>query len=403
MRFALAVAKRYLFAKKSHQAVNVISAVSVAGVAVGTLALVVVLSVFNGLEDLAHKLYSSFDPDLKISAVAGKTFAPDSALLLRLGDDPAVQAFSLTLEDNVLVRYGEQQEIAVLKGVDGQFAAVTGMDSMMLDGHYRLWVNDNPQALVGSVLAGKLRLNLNFITPINLYAIRNKASRVMQPEEALSRAYIFPSGVFDVDEDINAQYLLAPLAFVSRVLDSQGRASAVEVKLHPSANFADAQQRIETLFGADFSVKNAYQQKEFYFRMLKYEKWIGFMILAFVLLVASFNVVSSVSMLMIEKKSDMGVLQSMGADKQLIGSIFILQGWLIALGGALVGMALGALLCWLQMETGFVPFSTSGSFVVDAYPVALRWTDFAMILVSVVVISLLTIYLPVKFFVKKYL
>ncbi|MDR1666469.1 MAG: ABC transporter permease [Bacteroidales bacterium] len=401
MNFPILVARRYLFAKKSHHAVNVISAVSVVGVAVGTMALVIVLSVFNGLEDLARSLYSTFDPDLKVTAIAGKTFHADPEVLKLLKADPDVSAFSQTMEENVLVRYGAQQEIAVLKGVDAQYYRVTGMDTMMLDGKFQLWANSNPQAVVGAVLAGKLRIGLNFITPMQLYAILNTSSMIASPEEATNSRYIFPSGIFDIDEEINAQYLIVPMEFARDLLNCGDLTGAVEVKLKPGAHHGKAQQRITALFGNAFEVKNAYQQKEFYFRMLQYEKWVGFMILAFVLLVASFNVVGSLSMLIIEKQSDMSVLHGMGAGQSLIGNIFILQGWMIVLAGAVAGMLLGAILCRLQIATGFVPFSGSGSFVVAAYPVALRWQDFGMILLSVVLISLITIYLPVKYFVKK--
>ncbi|MDR2847503.1 MAG: ABC transporter permease [Bacteroidales bacterium] len=401
MNFSLLVARRYLLAKKSHHAVNVISAVSVVGVAVGTLALVVVMSVFNGLEELARSLYSTFDPDLKITAKVGKTFEADPATLKILKADPDVLAYSLTLEETMLVRYDEQQEIAVLKGVDEQYPHVTGIDTMMLDGKFQLRAGDNPQAVVGAILAGKLRIGLNFITPIHLYAVRNVSKAALSPENAVNHAYIFPTGVFNIDEEINAQYLLVPLSFARNLLENDRIASAIEVKLKPDASIAKAQQRIIGLFGDAFEVKDAYQQKAFYFRMLKYEKWVGFMILAFVLLVASFNVVGSLSMLMIEKKNDMNILQNMGADQSLIGRIFIIQGWIIVLAGAFAGMIAGAALCLLQMLTGFVPFSTSGSFVVDAYPVALRATDFVMILLSVTFISLITIYLPVKYFVKR--
>jgi lipoprotein-releasing system permease protein len=402
MNFPILVARRYLFAKKSHHAVNVISAVSVVGVAVGTMALVIVLSVFNGLEELARTLYSTFDPDLKVTAVAGKTFEADPDALKALKADPDVLTFSQTIEENVLVRYAEQQEIAVLKGVDGQYYRVTGMDTMMLDGKFQLWANSNPQAIAGAVLAGKLRLGLNFITPMQLYAILNTSSSIVSsPEEATNSRYIFPSGIFDIDEEINAQYLIVPIEFARDLLDCGNLTGAVEIKFKPGVHSGKVQQRISALFGDAFEVKNAYQQKEFYFRMLQYEKWVGFMILAFVLLVASFNVVGSLSMLMIEKKSDMAVLHGMGAGQSLIGSIFILQGWMIVLAGAVAGMLLGAILCRIQMTTGFVPFSGSGSFVVAAYPVALRWQDFGMILLSVVFISLITIYLPVKYFVKR--
>lgn len=401
MNFPVLVARRYLFARKSHNAVNVISAVSVVGVAVATIAMVIVMSVFNGFENLAKMLYSTFDPDLKITASAGKNFTASPEKLQLLKADPDVLAFSQTIEENVLLRYDEQQEIAVMKGVDDQYRHITGMDTMMLDGIFQLWVNDNPQAVVGAGIAAKLHVGLHFITPIRCYAVRNVSPVSLNPETAISQKYIFPAGIFNIDEEINEQYLLVPLQFARSLLENDSITGAVEVKLKSGTDVENAQKRIAGIFGAGFDVKNTYQQKEFYYRILKYEKWVGFMILAFVLLIASFNVVGSLSMLMIEKKNDMFILQSLGANKQVIEQIFIIQGWMIVMAGALFGLLLGAIICWLQMATGIVSLPGSGTFVIDAYPVALHWQDFMFILCAVVCISFITIYFPVKYFVKK--
>ena len=402
MNFPILVARRYLFAKKSHNAVNVISAVSVVGVAVGAIAMVIVMSVFNGFEELAQKLYSTFDPDLKITASVGKSFVPNPETLRQLKDDPSVLTFSQTLEENVLVRYGEQQEIAILKGVDEQYRYVTGIDTMMLDGKFLLQVNDAPQTIVGAGVAGKLRIGLHFITPLYLYVVRNTASVSLNPENALNQKIIFPAGVFAVDEEIDSQYLLVSLGFIRSLLENDSATGAIEVKLKPGAAAGEVQKRVAKIFGPGFDVKTTYQQKEFYYRILKYEKWVAFMILAFVLLVASFNVVGSLSMLMIEKKNDIFILQSLGATKQLLGRIFIVQGWMIVLSGAVFGMAIGALICWLQIQFGIVSLPGGGSYIIDSYPVALHAGDFAMILVAVTGISILTIYFPVKYFVGKY-
>ncbi len=360
------------------------------------------MSVFNGFEELAKKLYGTFDPDLKITASVGKSFFPDEEKLQRLKADPDVFAFSQTIEENVLVRYGDQQEIAVMKGVDEHYTNVTGIDTMMLDGKFLLRVNDAPQAVVGAGLAGKLHIGLHFITPMHLYVVRSISSVSLNPETALSHLYIFPSGVFAVDEEIDSQYLLVPLEFARDLLENDSITGAIEVKLKPGVNGDEVQKRVAAIFGSDFDVKTTYQQKEFYYRILKYEKWVAFMILAFVLLIASFNVVGSISMLMIEKKSDMFILQSLGSDKQLIGRIFITQGWMIVLSGALAGMLIGALICWLQIKVGIVSLPGGGTYVIDSYPVALHAGDFVMILAAVVCISIVTIYFPVKYFVGKY-
>ena len=402
MNFSILVARRYLFAKKSHNAVNVISAVSVVGVAVGTVALVIVMSVFNGLEDLTRKLYSTFDPDLKITLAVGKYFAADSTKLQLLTSDPDVLTFSQTVEENVLVQYSDREEMAVLKGVDEQYRRVTGIDTMIYEGNFLLWVNETPQAVVGLYMAHKLRVGLNFITPLHFYAVRNMSTISLNPEKALSNRYIFPSGKFTVDEEIDSRYILVPIEFARDLLENDTITSAIEVKLKPGANDAKAQKRVAEIFGDKFDVKTTYQQKELIYKINQAEKFMAFMILTFVLLIASFNVVGSLSMLMIEKKNDMFILQSMGVDKQMFGRIFITQGWMIVLTGAFAGLLLGALLCWLQMEFGFVKITSTGTFIVDSYPVALRWNDFAMILCAVVGVSFLTIYFPVKYFVKKY-
>ncbi len=403
MNFPFLIARRYLFAKKSHNAVNVISAVSVVGVAVGTIALVIVMSVFNGFEDLTRKLYNMFDPDLKITATVGKSFVADPAKLQQLKADPDVLTFSQTIEEYVMVEYGEQQEGAVLKGVDDQYRHVTGVDTMMYEGHFILWEKDTPQAIIGLTMAYKLRVGLNFITPLRFFAVRNTPTVSLNPEKALNQKIIFPSGKFAIDEEIDSKYILVPIEFARSLLENDSITGAIEVKLRPGTDEIKAQKRVAAIFGEKFDVKTSYQQKEVAYKILKSEKFISFMILAFVLLIASFNVFSSLSMLMIEKKSDMFILQSLGTDKQMLSRIFISQGWIIVLAGAFVGLALGAIICWLQIKFGFFKVTDAGTYIIDSYPVALRWRDFVMILIAVVGVSFLTIYFPVKYFVKKYM
>ena len=402
MNFPFLVARRYLFAKKSHNAVNVISAVSVIGVGVGTIALVIVMSVFNGFEELTRQLYSTFDPDLKVTAAAGKSFVADPAKLQLLENDPDVLIFSQTVEENVMVQYGNQQEIAVMKGVDENYRHVTGIDKMIHEGDYELWINDNPLAVVGLTMAYKLRVGLHFFTPLHFWIVRNRPTLSMNPERDLNDMYIFPSGKFAVDEDIDSQYILVPVEFARSLLENESITTAIEIKLKPGANDRRVQSRVAGIFGDEFDVKTTYQQKEFAYKVLKSEKFMAFMILTFVLLIASFNVVGSISMLMIEKKNDMFILQSMGTDRQMLSRIFMMQGWMIVLSGALTGLALGAILCLLQIQFGFFKVTGAGSYIIDAYPVAVKWRDFVMILCAVAGVSFITIYFPVKYFVKKY-
>jgi len=403
MNFSLHIARRYLFAKKSHNAINVISIVSVVGVCVGTIALVIIMSVFNGFEELTKQLYSAFNPDLKITPAVGKSFIPDSAKLQLLLDDPDVLTFSQTIEENVMVEYGRQLELAVLKGVCDQYTRVTGIDARMFDGEFNLWVNDTPQAIVGLTLSLHLRVGLHFITPLRFYVPRNLPTVSLNPETAINQKIIFPSGIFAIDEEIDSRYVFAPIEFVRSLLENDSIIGAIEVKLKPGAVDTRVQQRVAAIFGDEFIVRTTYQQNEFAYKILKSEKFMAFMILSFVLLIASFNVVGSISMLMIGKKNDMFILQTMGADRKMLSNIFMMQGWIIVLSGAFIGLLLGAILCWLQMEFGFVKVTAAGSFIIDAYPVAVRWNDFGMILIAVISVSFLTIYFPVKYFVRKYL
>jgi lipoprotein-releasing system permease protein len=401
MNFPFFIARRYLLAKKSHNAVNVISAVSVVGVAVGAMAMIIIMSVFNGFEKLSGTLFGAFDPDIKITAVKGKNFVVEAGKMKQLEADPGVYAVSQTIEENVLVRYGDQQEIAVLKGVDEQYRQVTGLDTMLWEGEFRLWANDQPQTVVGAGLKAGLRIGLHFITPLHIYAVRNV--NTLNPEEAVKTKYIFPSGVFAIDEEIDSRYLLAPLEFARNLLEKDSvTVGAIEIRVNPGVHTEEVQRRIKNIFGDEFDVKNTYQQKEFYYRILKYEKWVSFMILSFVLLILSFNVVGSLSMLMIEKKDDIFTLQGLGSDRQLIGKIFMFQGWLIVLVGAVTGLLSGVFLCWLQMTVGFVSLPSAGTYIIDAYPVALRGEDIVLVLAAVLCISFLTVYFPVKYFVKKY-
>jgi lipoprotein-releasing system permease protein len=340
---------------------------------------------------------------LKVTVAAGKSFAADSAKLLLLQTDPDVFTFSQTVEENVMVQYGDQQEIAVMKGVDDQYSRVTGMDTMIYEGQFDLWVDDVPHAVAGLTMAYKLKVGLHFVTPLHFWIVRNKPTISLNPEKDLNDKYIYPSGKFAIDEDIDSRYIIVPIEFARSLLDNDTITGAIEIKLKPGANDAKVQQRVSAIFGDGFKVKTTYQQKEFEYKILKSEKFMAFMILSFILLIASFNVVGSLSMLMIEKKNDMFILQSMGTDKQMLSNIFMIQGWMIVMSGAIAGLLLGALLCWLQIGFGFFKVSSSGTYIIDAYPVALRLKDFVMILIAVVVVSFLTIYFPVKYFVKKYI
>ena len=349
MNFPVYIAKRYIFAKKSRNAINIISGISVGGVAIGTMALVIVLSVFNGFDDLIRKLFNTFDPDLKVSIVEGKHFTLEPTVLKNLANIKGVAAFSKVLEDNALLKYGEKQFPATFKGVDEQYLDVNGLDSMIVDGTFKLTDKQGQYAVVGQGLAYNLQIGLKFINPIVVYVPPRNAG-TMTPNQK----FIFPSGIFAVEQEHDVKYMIVPLKFAYELLEDSTILSAIEIKMTKTADQKLVQKNVQQLFGNLFIVKNHYQQNELFYRIMKYEKWTIFMILSFILMVASFNIVGSLSMLIIEKKKDISTFQSIGADRTLISRIFLFEGMMISFFGALLGLILGLTICWLQIGRAHV-------------------------------------------------
>jgi lipoprotein-releasing system permease protein len=399
LNFPVYIAKRYIFAKKSRNAINIISAISVVGVAIGTMALVIVLSVFNGFDDLIRKLFNTFDPDLKVTIVEGKHFTLDPTILKNLANIKGVEAFSKVLEDNALLKYGDKQFPATFKGVDEHYQDVNGMDSMIVDGTFKLTDKHGQYAVVGQGLAYNLQIGLKFINPIIVYVPPRHASIAMTPNQK----FIFPSGIFAVEQEHDVKYMIVPIKFAYELLEDSTILSAIEIKMTKNADQKLVQKEVQKLFGNQFIVKNHYQQNELFYRIMKYEKWTIFMILSFILMVASFNIVGSLSMLIIEKKKDISTFQSIGADRKLIGRIFLFEGMMISFFGALLGLILGLTICWLQVKYGFVKLQGSGSFIIDAYPVSIRMPDIILGFLTVLLIGYLAAWYPVRFIIKKYL
>jgi lipoprotein-releasing system permease protein len=399
MNFPLYIAKRYIFAKKSRNAINIISGISVGGVAIGTMALVIVLSVFNGFDDLIRKLFNTFDPDLKVTIVEGKHFTFNPTVLKNLGNIKGVEAFSKVLEDNALMKYGEKQFPATFKGVDEHYLDVNGLDSMIVDGTFKLTDKHGQYAVVGQGIAYNLQIGLKFINPIIVYVPPRGASMAMTPNQK----FIFPSGIFAVEQEHDVKYMIVPIKFAYELLEDSTILSAIEIKMAKNADQKLVQKEVQKLFGDQFIVKNHYQQNELFYRIMKYEKWTIFMILSFILMVASFNIIGSLSMLIIEKKKDISTFQSIGADRSLISRIFLFEGMMISFFGAVLGLILGLTICWLQVRYGFVKLQGSGSFIIDAYPVSIRMPDIILGFLTVLVIGYLAAWYPVRFIIKKYL
>jgi len=397
------IAKRYLFAKKSRNAINIISGVSVFGVAVGTIALIVVLSVFNGFDDLIKSLYSSFDPEIKITPAEGKTFVPHSASFDTLRQLEGVIFFSEVLEENALLRYGEKQYIATVKGIDEQFSDVTGIDTMIVEGEFSLYKKNRPYAIVGQGIAYYLGMGLNFITPINIYSLKRTGNISVNPEQAINRKYIFPSGVFSIEQEYNTKYILVPIQFARELLQYTDEVSALELRLDPEADPVAVQDRIQSLLGDNYVIQNRNEQNELFYKIMKSEKWAIFFILTFILIVASFNIIGSLTMLILDKKKDIETLRSMGASDGLIKRIFVTEGWLISFSGALIGLLIGSLISWLQAKYGLIKLCGSGSFIIDAYPVVYQFTDVIKVLLTVMFIGFIAAWYPVRFTSKRFI
>lgn len=403
MKLSLYIARRYLFAKKSRNAINVISGVSVAGVTVGTMALIIVLSVFNGLEKMVSSIFNTFDPDIKITAARGKSFVPDSALLVQLTSIDGINGYSLTLEENALLRYGERQYIATIKGVDTCYKSVTSVDSSMWEGEFILTSpNGRPYAIPGLGVSQYLGIRINFITPINIYVPGKSETATLDPENAFNRKFIFPSGIFEVEKEFDSKYVFLPLDFVRELTENEGAVSSIEIKTDLNADAVAVEREVRKVFGENFVVQNRYEQQEIFYKVMKSERLAIFLILTLILIIASFNIIGSLTMLIIEKERDIEILKSLGADNELIRKIFIFEGWLISIIGAIAGLILGFLVCWLQQHFGLIRLQRE-SLIMDAYPVVIKLKDFIIVPATVLLIGYWAAWYPVRYLTRKYL
>ena len=403
MKLSLYIAKRYLFAKKSRNAINVISAISVAGVTVGTMALITILSVFNGLEEMVRSIFSTSDPQVKITPVTGKVFTPDSLKLQRLAAAGGVEVFALSLEENALLRYEEQQYIATVKGVSLNYAEVSDLDTAMWDGDFILQgENGRPYAVAGLGVANYLGMRLNFVSPLAIYIPDRKAKIRAMPDNEFTRKYIFLSGIFAVEQEFDSKYVFLPIDFARELLGYTEEVSAIEVRLKPCADEKKAQKAIREAMGDGFLVQNRYEQQEIFYKVMKAERLAIFVILSFILVIASFNIIGSLTMLIIEKERDISILRSLGADKRLIKRIFIYEGWMISFIGTLLGLLLGFILCAAQQHFGIVKLA-GDSLLIDAYPVRMNLADFFMVAATVLAIGYAAAWYPVHYLSRRQL
>ncbi len=400
LNFPLYIARRYLFSKKSTNVINLITAISMGGIGVGTLSLIVVLSAYNGLENLVESLYNSFDSDIRITVKKGKTFERSQFPEAKIKNLEGVAFYSNVIEETVMLKFGDRQAVATMKAVEPEFRQMTGVDSMMFDGNFLLEYQDQPFTVLGYALAEDLRIQLgNDYSYIEFYAAKRGMKARFNTAEALRKERILPSGVFAINTEFDAEYVLVPFEFGRNLLDYGDAISAVEVDLTNDASPEAIKEELQNLVGDDFEVKTRYEQNAIIYQTNKTEKWITFLILSFILVIATFNLVGSITMLIIDKKDDIQTLASMGADRPVLTRVFWVQGMLIALLGGGSGLVLGMVLILLQSEVGLLPLQDS---VVEFYPVALELGDVLAVSATFMTIGLLAAWFPARFITQRY-
>jgi len=395
LSFSFRIARRYLFSKKSHNAINIISAISASGIAIGTMALIVVLSVFNGFENLISDMFSNFDPDLKITLVKGKTFQVDTEDFEQVRKLKSIAFFTEIVEENALLRFKDKQMPAKIKGVSPSFRQMSQIDQIIFDGKFELNDGAFERAVPGIGVASILGLGAHFIDPLYIYAPKRTSNiNLIRPEKSFNQMATFVSGIFSVQQlQYDDQYVLVSINLARELFEYQNNTvSAIELKLNKNADSEIVKAEIIKLIGNKYQIKNRYEQQESFFKIMKIEKWITFLILCFILLIASFNVIGSLSMLIIEKKQDIETLRSIGANNMTIRYIFLLEGWLIAIVGSLSGIILGSILCIAQEKIGFLKLGSG--YVVDSYPVVTNITDVLLVFITVLLMGFVAAWYP---------
>jgi lipoprotein-releasing system permease protein len=403
VNFPFYIAKRYLVAKKSHNAINIIASISLSGIAIGTMALIVILSVFNGFDSVVKSLINSFNPDLKVTLIEGKTFSLDESRLIRIKAIKGVTAIATVLEDKALLRYDERQTIATVKGVSPEYPDVSGIDSMIAEGEFLLTGQNESFAIIGQGIDIFLNVILNSPRQMGIYVPKRSGQVSFDPEKAVNRRFLNVSGVFLIEQDFDSKYIFVPLDFAQDLFEYPGKLNALEIKLNPGVRQQDIKQEIRLILGDNFQVQNRYQQNEIFYKTMQMEKWAIFLILVFILVIASFNIIGTLTMLILEKKEDILTLRNLGASEKLINRIFLFEGWLVSIAGAVIGLATGLLICWLQITFKLIKLQGSGTFIIDAYPVLIKPVDIVITGIAVIVIGFLAAWFPIRFVTGKLL
>lgn len=403
MNFPFYIARRYLFSKKSTHAINVISGISVIGVAVASMALVVTLSVFNGFHDMVASLFTQMDPQLKITPVKGKTAPADDPILTKIRQLPQIEVATECLEDQALAVYNDRQVMVKLKGVDDNFDKLTHIREILEgDGEFGLHAADMYYGIPGLGVAYMLGMGYTYDKPLQIYAPKREGQiDITNPTDAFVEDQLFSPGVvFSVQQGkYDKQYILTSVHFTRQLFQQEGMLSSLELRLKPGSDFDKVKAQIQQLAGDAYLVRDRYEQQDDTFRIMKIEKLIAYVFLSFILMIACFNIIGSLSMLIIDKRDDVITLHNLGASDSQIRRIFLFEGRIISAIGALVGIGIGLLLCWIQQQYGIVRLGNSeGSFIVDAYPVSVHPWDVVLVFVTVLVVGFLAVWYPVRQF-----
>ena len=396
MRLAPFIAKRYLIAKKSHNVINIISAISAIGMAIGTAALIIILSIYNGFDSLIRSMMSNVEPDLMISPAEGKVFVPEGETYDWIYEQPSVASMCCVLEEQVFISYDGKQSLAKAKGVDWIYEEESPVRNHLVEGNFTLHRGDIPLAAVGSVLAYELGLSPRFVSPIEIYyPARTRKLSAANPMASIEAIKVWPSCTFAISNDVDSELIILPIEQMRELLEYSNEVSAVEIRVAEGTDRKEIrrlQEEISAKSGNSLKVRDRFQQNESLYKMMKYEKAAIFMILIFVIIIIAFNIFGSLSMLIIEKKSDIGTLRSLGAQERLVRRIFVLEGWFISLSGMAAGLVLGIAFALAQQHFGFIKMPRH--FVVQAYPIILSLQDILLTAGGVAVIGYLIALLP---------
>ncbi|MDR0427179.1 MAG: ABC transporter permease [Dysgonamonadaceae bacterium] len=405
MNLSLYIAKRYLFSKKTHNAINIISMIAVCGIAIATMGAVCTMSVFNGFEKLVSGIFGAFDPELKITPSRGKVFDPQAdENILNIRFLPEIEAVSETLEDNALVRYKERQVPVIMKGVSGDFEKVAKLTDILFDGEFKLKDEENNFSVLGIGVASNLGVNSSLVYPIDVFVPdRSKQVNLSNPLASLKSDYSYVGGIFMVGQpQYDDNYILVSLDYAREMFDYKTEVSSLEIKLKKETDIRSVKRKLKESIGDNYLVKDRYEQQEAAFKMMSIEKWVSFLMLCFIILIAAFNIIGSLSILIVDKQKDIQTLRNLGANNSLISRVFLFEGWMISVVGGIIGIVLGVLICLGQSYFGWIKLgNVQGAFAVDAYPVIIQFGDVILVFLSVLLIGFLTVFYPVKYFSKK--